>query len=681
MTTDFSYGGKQILANGPIKPSGKDMPLDARTRINTYSERETIPNPFVGMIVTVLTDENNNNEMQDYKVKSLKANSAGIANMVIDEMIPYVDYLGVSAGGGSGEGLTSTQKQQLQTAYNHSQTPHVTSDDLLNIDAVSLNGKKFSEPMTKDDYESIDPDPNTIYIINDNNSIISLPEYSSIEANKVLAVNNDGTALTWVNAPSESGSGLTTEQANQLTVAYNHSQTVHVQISDIPTKLSQLENDLVLVSDSGKKFKLKVSDDGVLSTEPCEVYADIIISSDTIVVNESSTNTFTVTLNEAPVDNQVVSLSVNNNNCALDKTSLTFTSDNYNTPQTVTVTGTHDSSSYENKNSVITLSGNNATSKTINVTINNIDTPPSLQSISAVYTQGETTVYPTTSLDSLKSNLVVTATYSDDSTNIVENYALSGELTVGTSTITVTYQEKTTTFDVTVTESTEPVLQSISAVYTQEDNVIYPASPLNALTFNLVVTATYSDNSTAEINSGDYALSGTLTVGTSTITATYQDKTATFDVNVIEKPSISEFTNEHFVVGRTNQEAVDGYFTVNRADDNRIRINFKSKEIAMGMTPLTDYDVTLNIVENTMDAEIVNNTPAMLFTTSGTSLEPAVTANYTGETTFTIKSAQDNNFTDRVNRFYNLAIILNDESATSGYIKFSISMKPHADNV
>lgn len=130
MSTDFSYGGKQNLASGPFKPSGKDMPLDARTRINTYSEKETIPNPFVGMIVTVLTDENNNNEMTDYKVKSLKANSAGIANMVIDEMIPYVDYLGVSAGGGSGEGLTSTQKQQLQTAYEHSQSDHVTMEEV-----------------------------------------------------------------------------------------------------------------------------------------------------------------------------------------------------------------------------------------------------------------------------------------------------------------------------------------------------------------------------------------------------------------------------------------------------------------------------------------------------------------------------------------------------------------------
>ena len=146
------------------------------------------------------------------------------------------------------------------------------------------------------------------------------------------------------------------------------------------------------------------------------------------------------------------------------------------------------------------------------------------------------------------------------------------------------------------------------------------------------------------------------------------------------KEKLQQMLNVYYLVGQITEEAVDGYFTVNRSDDSRIRISFKSKEIAMGMSPLTDYDVTLNIIENTMDGEILNNTAAMLFVTSGTALNPAITANYTGESTFTIKSVQDSWLTDRVNRFFNAAITLNDESATSGYIKFSISMKPHTDN-
>ena len=74
-----------------------------------------------------------------------------------------------------------------------------------------------------------------------------------------------------------------------------------------------------------------------------------------------------------------------------------------------------------------------------------------LVSISAAYTQSGT-VYDTDSLDSLKADLVVTATHSDSSTETVTAYTLSGALEVGTSTITVAYGGKTTTFDVTVTE-------------------------------------------------------------------------------------------------------------------------------------------------------------------------------------------------------------------------------------
>ena len=78
--------------------------------------------------------------------------------------------------------------------------------------------------------------------------------------------------------------------------------------------------------------------------------------------------------------------------------------------------------------------------------------PADLVSISAVYTQSGT-VYDTDTLDSLKTDLVVTATYSDQTTETVTTYTLSGTLTVGTSTITVTYGGKTTTFSVTVSES------------------------------------------------------------------------------------------------------------------------------------------------------------------------------------------------------------------------------------
>ena len=79
--------------------------------------------------------------------------------------------------------------------------------------------------------------------------------------------------------------------------------------------------------------------------------------------------------------------------------------------------------------------------------------PRNLVSISAVYTQSGT-VYDTDTLAALKPDLVVTAHYDDSTTAVVTGYTLSGTLTVGTSTITVSYNGKTTTFNVTVAAPT-----------------------------------------------------------------------------------------------------------------------------------------------------------------------------------------------------------------------------------
>lgn len=74
------------------------------------------------------------------------------------------------------------------------------------------------------------------------------------------------------------------------------------------------------------------------------------------------------------------------------------------------------------------------------------------------------------------------------------------------------------------------MLLSITAVYTQSGTV-YDTDSLDSLKADLVVTAYYDDGTTADVTN-DAVLSGTLTAGTSTITATYDGKTATFDVTV-----------------------------------------------------------------------------------------------------------------------------------------------------
>ena len=109
-------------------------------------------------------------------------------------------------------------------------------------------------------------------------------------------------------------------------------------------------------------------------------------------------------------------------------------------------------------NGLVTAVGNGtatitATSGTVSascaVTVTGFST---LTGIEAVYTQSGT-VYDTASLDDLKFDLVVTASYDDSTTETIADYTLSGTLAEGTSTITVTYGGFTDTFTVTVTSS------------------------------------------------------------------------------------------------------------------------------------------------------------------------------------------------------------------------------------
>ena len=173
MTTDFNYNNKTIDSSGPIKPSGTDQPGDPRTRVDFYSDIKLIPNPYVGMIITVKTDETNQNKMTDYKVLSLKPNSLGIANSVIDRVQRYVEYLGVSIGGSSssGTGLTSEQEERLN------KIPEIETS--INNINESLNTKANTSDIPT----------NTSELYNDSGFLTSIPsEYvTETEMNEAIA--------------------------------------------------------------------------------------------------------------------------------------------------------------------------------------------------------------------------------------------------------------------------------------------------------------------------------------------------------------------------------------------------------------------------------------------------------------------------------------------------------------
>lgn len=77
-----------------------------------------------------------------------------------------------------------------------------------------------------------------------------------------------------------------------------------------------------------------------------------------------------------------------------------------------------------------------------------------LVSLTVTFNQNGLKIYAGESLGRLRSYLTVVGTYQGGSTEYIDNYSLSGTLTVGTSTITVSYRNITTTFNVTVSSGT-----------------------------------------------------------------------------------------------------------------------------------------------------------------------------------------------------------------------------------
>lgn len=190
----------------------------------------------------------------------------------------------------------------------------------------------------------------------------------------------------------------------------------------------------------------------------------------------------------------------------------------------------------------------------------------------------------------LTRNVTVTATYSDSSTQDVTSSAtfqiantgiatvdatgkING-LTPGTTTLTVNYQGITTSAQVNVGQP------EVMAIGLNMSSYSMPAG----LTKNVTVAATYSDNSTKDVtysvtyqigNTGIATVDATgritgLLPGTTTLTVSYQGKTATAEVNV-EQPIVTSISldADNYVIpaGLTRNIAVTANYSDSSAKD------------------------------------------------------------------------------------------------------------------
>ena len=147
--------------------------------------------------------------------------------------------------------------------------------------------------------------------------------------------------------------------------------------------------------------------------------------------------------------------------------------------------------------------------------------------------------------------LVVKAKYSDGSEKTVSGWTSSPDpwtklTTSGSVTVTITYEEKTTSFTITVAQ--KPVEKTLTSIYLSKnpDKLSYEYNSL--LDFKgIEVKGMYSDGTESVIDDWTSSLkSGTAltTSGTVKVTISYSGKTTSFTISVKEKPVIT--SNEYF---------------------------------------------------------------------------------------------------------------------------------------
>ena len=175
MATDFTYGNKTIVTSGAIRPSEKNTPTDARCRVATKADMESIPLPAVGLLVYV------EDEQKFYVVGGLKANSMGVANMQVDmsRVFPLVTSTGGSTSGGVDEATVKRLCAEYHTENTFTKTIQASELTDANSDGIyeatinhNLNTTAFNiailDANNQAVYECFDVvDANNIKIYND----------------------------------------------------------------------------------------------------------------------------------------------------------------------------------------------------------------------------------------------------------------------------------------------------------------------------------------------------------------------------------------------------------------------------------------------------------------------------------------------------------------------------------
>lgn len=276
----------------------------------------------------------------------------------------------------------------------------------------------------------------------------SIPTKTSELSNDSLFVNEEFVNSKTVEIIDNLQSTDTTKalSANQGKIIDDRINQANLQLTDIINQFNSHINDH---TSGGSSLTLRdILEDEIFTIQGYvpTVHGQIVLNKTSTTIIEGQSDTFTVTLDKAPTNNQVVILNKDNSDVTLSATSLTFTPSNYNTAQTVIITVAEDDTDYSNEICNITLTSPNVITKTLIATITDNATAPTNISAESValdktthtFKVGEPVQLTATITPSNTTNKAVTWASSDISKATVNGNGVVIAISEGNCIITVT---------------------------------------------------------------------------------------------------------------------------------------------------------------------------------------------------------------------------------------------------
>jgi hypothetical protein len=349
-------------------------------------------------------------------------------------------------------------------------------------------------------------------------------------------------------------------------------------------------------------------------------YAGITLSKSTASVNESgTTDSFTVVLDAQPSSDVVLSvISDDTGEATLSPSTLTFTNSNWNTAQTVTITGVDDNSIDGTQNVTVTISVidgssddeyDSLPSETVAVTtVDNDASGFTVSKETASVNESGTTDSFTVVLDAQPSSDVVLSVISDD----------TGEATLSPSTLTFTNSNWNTAQTVTITgvddnsiDGTQNVTVTISVIDGSSDDE-YDSLPSETVAVTVVDDDSYSI-SIAKTTDGAENGSGSPTDAVYTITVTPSNTTGSaITGNIAYTGTASEGTD--YATGATTFSIADGQSTATITLDVTEDTTVEGTETAIATisSPSTGSlgtaSATANITDDDQNSPVIETT-------------------------------------------------------------------------